>query len=324
MNTMRPIWKIFTLLLATALLASCAGQAQAPASPLRVAYTQWWGDYTIIIAKEKGFFAKYNVNVEPVFYEVFSRALPAIASGEIDAGTFTLGDTLSIASQTEMVAVAISDDGGASVVVAVPEITSVADLKGKQVGTLLGSGYEIFVDEMLKTANLQRKDVTLVNIDPENVPQGLQGNRLQAGFTWEPYTFQAVSAGNHILFSSAQLSGLYANAIVFRKDVVTQRSEDVKNYLKAWFEAVSYRINNPREANEIIAKALDIPVDQVPGDAKLLTRDNNLDIYSDRPTGFSTSIYTLAQLNGNFLIRVGSLTKIPDLQQVFTKTYLGD
>lgn len=323
MNTMRPTWKVFALLLVTALLAACTGQTEAQLPPLRVAYAQWWGDYTIIIAQEKGFFQKYGVEVEPLYYEVFSRSLPDIASGQIDAGTFTLGDTLSLASHTDMLAVAISDDGGASVVVAEPQITNIGDLKGKQVGILLGSAYEIFVDEMLRSAGLHREDVTLVDIDPENIPQALQSKQLQAGFTWEPFTAQSLAQGNHVLFSSASLSGLYANAIVFRKDVVAQRPEDVKNYLKAWFEAVEYRANHPRESNEIIAKAMGIPVADVPGDAKLLTLADNLDIYADKPTGFSTSIYNLAMLNGNFLIRIGSLNKIPDLRQVFIKTYLG-
>jgi NitT/TauT family transport system substrate-binding protein len=323
MNTMRPTWKVIALLLAAALLASCTGPAETKLPPLRVAYAQWWGDYTILIAKEKGFFDQFGVEVEPIYYKTSSRALPAIASGEIDAGTFTLGDTISIASHADMLAVAISDDGGASVVVAAPQIISVADLKGKQVGVLLGSVYEIVVDEMLKSGGLVRGDVTLLNIAPENIPGSLKTNRLQAGFTREPFTAQSTSQGNRILFASKDLSGLYANAIVFRQDVAAQRPEDVKNYLKAWFAAVNYRANHSQECNGIIAKALNISFNEVSGDAKLLTLENNLDLYSDQPNGFAKSIYALAQINSDFLVRNGSLNKIPDLRQLFVKTYLG-
>lgn len=330
MNAAR-FWKFISLFLAATLLVACAGPAAAKLPPLKVAYTNRWGDYTIIIAKEKKFFEKYHVDVEPIYYEVSSKALPDLASSQIDGGTLTLGDTISVSTYTELTAVAISDDGGVSVIVAKPEIRSAADLKGKKIGVVLGSTYEILVREMLRAAFVvQPKDVILVNLDPENVPKGLRDGKIDAGFIWQPYTAKAITAGNRILFSSTQASWLFtanlvafrsdvifANAIVFRSAVLTQRREAVSNYLKAWFEAVQFRASNPQESNEIIAKALNIPLDQVTGDAQLFTLDENRNLYLDQPTENTQSIYQWAQLNADFLVLSGGLTRMPDLHQLF-------
>jgi NitT/TauT family transport system substrate-binding protein len=335
MNTAR-FWKFISFFLAATLLVACTGPAATKPHSLKVAYTRRWGDYTMVIAKEKGFFTKYSVDVEPIYYEVSSKALPELASSQIDGGMLTLGDTISVSTYTELTAVAISDDGGVSVIVAKPEIRSIADLKGKKIGVVLGSTYEILVREMLRAAFLQPKDVILVNLDPENVPQGLRDGKIDAGFIWQPYTVEATTAGNHILFSSTQASWfftsalvfrsdvIFANAIAFRSDVVKQRPDDIRNYLKAWFDAAQFRALNPQESNEIIAKTLNIPLDQVTGDAQLFTLDENRNLYLDQPAGNAESIYQWAQLNADFLIRNGGLTRMPDLHQLFNPLYLRD
>lgn len=321
MNSVRFLSKIFTLLLLSAMFAACAGPAAPKKAPLRIAYTDWWGDYTIIIADKKGFFKKYGLEVKTIYYDVFSKALPELASGQLDGGTLTIGDTMSVNAHTSLTAVALSDDGGASVVLARPEITQIADLKGKQIGIIIGSSYELMIDEMLREAGLKPGDVNLVDIDPENIPQALADNKIQAGFTWEPYTTQAIGAGNNLIYSS-ETSGLFADTIVFRTEVVNQRPEDIRNYLRAWFEAVEYRIAEPEEANHQIAFTLNKQASDIVGDAKLLLLRDNLNAFTQTPAGKVTSIYTIAQLNADFLIRNGNLTKMPSLLQLFNPAYL--
>jgi NitT/TauT family transport system substrate-binding protein len=322
MKTYHPLFKLLFLLLAASLLAACSSVAETKHPPLRVEYSLWWGDYSILIAQEKGFFSKYGVEVEPVYYDVYTKALSDLASSQIDGGLLAIGDALNVTSHTSMTAVAVYDNGGVSKIIASPAIKSVADLKGQRIGVNLGTPYELMVIEMLKTANLVPSDVHLVNIDAEFVPNGLKTGDLQAGFTWEPFTSTALSQGNHILFTSDQVAGLFPDVITFRTEVVKQRPEDIKNFLKAWFEAVDYRVNNPDESNQIIARVLNIPVADVPGDAKILSLDQNYDIFSESPSGNFRSIYETAQENADFLIRIGSLTSTPDLRQLLDSSYL--
>ena len=58
------------LIFMVCLSASCAGGSSAPAGkPLKVEWSLWQGDYTLLVANQMGFFKKHGVNVEPVRYE---------------------------------------------------------------------------------------------------------------------------------------------------------------------------------------------------------------------------------------------------------------
>lgn len=307
------------------ILTAC--QSLAPVDeqpPLRVEWTQWWGDYTTIIAKEKGFFDKHGVKVEPVYYDVFSQALPDLAAGKIDIGLFGISDALNVARRVPIKVVAVYDQGGESTIVAAPGINTVADLKGKTVSVPAGgSTYEIFVREMLKSAGLSMSDVTVVNVDPEALPERL-GVDVQAGYTWEPYVTQLVKDGNHALYSSDE-NRLFPDVITLRADVADQRPDDVKAFLRAWFEALEYRRTNPADSNAIIARVTGLPVEEITaGQEKILLQNaaDNLATFA-LPQGQDTkSIHYTAQTNLDYLISIGTASQPIDLNKVLDPSFL--
>lgn len=322
MNSVRVLQKILYILTMVVIIAACSGPVATKKTPFRIAYTKWWGDYTVIIADKKGFFTKHGVEVKPVYYDVFSKALPDLASGQLDGGTFTIGDTLNINSHTNLTAVGMSDDGGANVIVGQPGITNISDLRGKSIGVIIGSAHELIIENMLASAGLNTNDVNYVDVDPENVLKEIKKNNIQAGLTWEPYSTAAISAGYPMLYTSDQFAGLFGDVIVFRRDVVLERPEDIRNYLKAWYEAVDFRRKNPAESNQLIAFALNIPPEEVQGDARLFTLSEAQAMYAQSIDKNANSIYKLAQINADYMIRNGILTKIPPIDQLFDPAYL--
>lgn len=305
------------------LLASCKSKTEVVnRAPLKVEFAYWWGDFTLLVAKEKGLFEKYGVNVEPVYYESFSQAPADLAAGKIDAGLFSIGDALIASEHTEVIALAAYDDGGLNTIISIPEITAIADLKGKQIGVKIGSPYEIFVREMLHMAGLETSDVILVNLSAEEISAALP-DQVQAGFVWEPYTTELVNDGYHVLFSSDQISSLYPDLITFRASVVKERPEDVRAFLKAWFEAVEYRATHVAETRAIAAKYLGAPLEDIQPDDQLhiMTFVDNQLMYQTSPSDGSRSIYDTAQISVDFLIRIGTLTKQPDLKFIFDPAF---
>jgi NitT/TauT family transport system substrate-binding protein len=319
--------RIFSLfILITILIAACApsAPAQEDLPPLRVEFTEWWGDYTIIVAEKKGLFEKHGVEVEAIYYSDFSKALPDLTTNKIDAGLFGITDVINVSNVMEINAVAIYDDGGPSAIVAVPDITSVEDLKGKRIGVSIGTTYEMFVLEMLATAGLSSADVTLMNFRPDQGVDALQ-QEVDAVFTWEPYTTEAIKDGYNVIFTSDQLANVYPDLITFRSEIVQERPEDVRAFLRAWFEAVDYRSEHPAEANQIIADYFEIPVEELVPDNELhiMTLEDNLSIYSQEATANGqTSIRDVATINAEFLLRIGVLSKMPDLEILFDASYL--
>jgi len=303
-------------------LTACAAFQPAPPSlpPMRVEYTLWWGDYTLLVAKEKGFFEKHNVNVEPVYYPIFSKAYSDLAAGQIDAGLMAVGDVMSVARHAPMKVIGVYDDGGYTTIVARSEINSIRDLKGKSIGILAGTQYEMLITEMLASAGMNRADVAIVNVNTEEVPAALKENKIQAGFTWEPFTAQAIDGGAHILYPTDQILRYFPDMIAFRQDVVDQRPQEIRAFMQAWFEAVNYRLRNPEETRQIAAKYTGVPIEQIQPEVnlKIMTYEDNLVMYSHSS---ANSIFNTTRKTAEYLISIGALIVKPDANSILDPQY---
>jgi NitT/TauT family transport system substrate-binding protein len=240
-------------------------------------------------------------------------------SGKIDAGLFAIGDLLNVSQRIPVKAVMVYDSGGSSTVVASPQVASVADLRGQRVAVNTGTSGELFIREMLASADLSIQDVTLVNLSPELLPEKL-GSEVQAGYSWEPYTGQAVEAGNRVLFDSAssEVGSLFPDVMVFRQSVLDERPDDVRAFIAAWFEAVNYRKANPEESRKLIEKALG----QDPGEAdtKIVVYglDDNLALYERGESPYIKRTMTdILDTYVSFLISTGSVTRAPAFEDLF-------
>jgi NitT/TauT family transport system substrate-binding protein len=317
--------RLVFLVLIAVLLGACSG-AQGSSTdslsskpPLRFEYTQWWPDYTVVVAKEKGFFEKHGVNVEPIYYENFPQALADLPAQKIDGGLLALGDALVVSQSSNLKIVAVYDDGGYNAVVALPEIQSVADLKGKRVGVLIGTSYELFVRHMLQSAGLSPTDVTLVNIDPSEIATHLANGDIAAGYTWDP----SLTEGYPIIYQKADAPGLFPDVIVFREDVINERPDDIRAFLRAWFEAVEYRKQNPEETREIVAKYTGLPLDQIyiDNEIHIMSLDDNLAIFAGENTE-GISLLEAAQINAEFQAQAGFMSIIPNLTVFLDGSFL--
>lgn len=322
---MKRLLKRLTLIILTTLtLTSCTAfqPTPRPLPPLRIEYTFWWGDYTLLVAKEKGFFAEEGVEVEPIYYEIFTESFADLAAGQIDAALIASGDVMSINRHTPIKIIGLEDDGGYMPIIAKPEIKTIRDLKGKTVGTLTGTQYELLMTEMLASAGMTTSDINVRNVNPEKVSEALSKNEIQAAFIWEPFTSQAVRQGAHILYPTDDTLRLFPDTIAFRQNVIAQRPEDIKAFMKAWFKAVDYRLSHPEETRQIAAKYIGVPVEQIEPDTslKIFTLQDNLNMYS-QSSSEENSIFKIAQKTAAYLISSGTLAIAPDIESIITSKF---
>lgn len=304
-------------------LAGCAAPQTPAKAPLRIEWTQWPGDWILLVAHRKGFFEKHGVQVEPVYYEVFNQAMPDLAAEKIDGGLFVAGDLVPIVKGDNLRAVFITDvSDGADQIVASTDIASLADLRGKRIGASLGTFGELFVWEMLKSAKISPADVTLVDIEAESVPDAIP-DQIDAGHTWEPHTSRALAKGQHIIFTSADTPGLIPDLLVFRTKILRERPDDVRAFLTAWLEARDFILANPAEAAQIIAEETGLSVEEVSFEGvKLYSLEDNRAAFAQNPGTDTTSIYFTTQLYADFLISSGNLTNAPDINQMLDPSFL--
>jgi NitT/TauT family transport system substrate-binding protein len=292
-------------------------------SPLRVEWSIWEGDYTLLIAQEKGFFQKHGVTVEPIFYDTYSRAVTDLAARQIDAGLFALGDMLVLARIADVKAVMVYDSGGSSYIVAQKAFADIASLKGKRLGVKIGSFGEMVLDQILRKNGLALQDVTLIDTDPELVPAGLSANEFDAGYVYAPYDQTAIDQGHHIIYAGDDKTILVPDILIFHQSVVNDRPADVRAFTAAWFEAREYRLAHPEECAQIISRLTGMKPEEVglSGDVKLYSLKDNKQLYNKAGENPS-SIFNLARNNLDFLISRGRVTRMPDLNKLLDPGYL--
>ncbi|MEG4293958.1 ABC transporter substrate-binding protein [Microcoleus sp. D2B6] len=290
--------------------------------PLKVSCVPFVGYTPLIIAQEKGFFKVQGVDVELSYVDYSQLQDADFSAGKYDGIGLTLGDFIILsATNPDMQAVMVVDEStGADVVVAQSDIKTILNLKGKKLGANLGSFSEVFVTEMLKTSQLTSDDVRLVKVDALEVPQRLQNNAIQAGHTWEPYLSEALKLGAHILFTSKQTPGLILDAIAFRGEVIRDRPEDIRAFVRGWLQGLSYWEANIPEGNAIASKALNIPSNTISLEGINLTdfAENQKFFQSDSPN----YIFKTAKKYADFFIRAGNVTRLPNLETLFNSSFL--
>ncbi|WP_254625733.1 ABC transporter substrate-binding protein [Nostoc sp. TCL240-02] len=235
---------ISLFLITTCLLFAC--HASSPTEfkrpPLKVIFASFIGEYPGIIAQEKGFFKAQGVDVELMSKRYTQLERANFSAGKYDGITASLGSFIILsATNPDIQGVLVIDEStGADVVVAQPQIKTVADLQGKKLGANLGGFSELFVTEMLKSSKLTSDDVKLVKLEALEIPQGLKNNVIQAGHAWQPHLSEAIKLGGHILFTSKQTPGLILDMIIFRNDTIRDRPEDVRAFVRGWLQAETY------------------------------------------------------------------------------------
>lgn len=294
--------------------------AERPSEPIRVAFTQRWGDYTLLVAQEKGLFEKYGVDVEPIYYEVVADTHPDLAAGQIDAALIAAGDIINVDHSADMKVVAISDDGGAGSIVVNAEIITIQDLKGKTIGVLVGTQYQLMISEMLQSAGLSIDDVIIVDVNPKDAALALRTNRVQAVYTWEPFLTQAISEGNQEIYPKETLR-LFPNMVVVNESLAEQRPADIRAFLQAWFEAVEVRLQNPQETQMIAAKYLGVDIEKVQpdGNLKILTLVDNKAFFNIQN---ENSVYAIAKITSDYLISIGSVAQQIDPLELLDPSFL--
>ena len=305
----------FILTFIICLSASCSSvKPSAALNPIKVEWTLWQGDYTILIANEMGFFKNHGIAVEPIQYNSSSQAIADLAGAKADGGILTMMDTYLAANIADINAVMVSENNDQYAIIAANNIQSISDLRGKRIGLNLHTPSEMYVYYMLLSQHMSPNDVTYVEMSPDQVAKSIP-DQIDAGLVWEPYINRALHEGKRILYESDYYSTLMPRLIVFRKALIEQRPNDVRSFLEAWDEAVKYRITHTQESLALISKltGLSVPELALTSNRTLYSIDGNEKIFSDNPGTDPNSIYFIAQFNLNFFTNTGYITIPPDI-----------
>jgi len=259
---------VSTLFTCSIVFLGCGEKRTTPATvaPLRIGLVTWIGYGPLYVAQEKGYFKEQNVQVDLQRIEGDVERRAAIASGQLDGIALTLDAmivlrTHGIPLKTVM---AIDASNGGDGIVAVKEIKSVEELKGRQIAFPTGLPSHFFLYTVLKQHGMQMADVKPVVMDADQAGATFASAKIDAAVTWEPWLSKATEVGKgHILASSREFPATIEDVLFMRENVISKRPHDVEGLITAWYKAVDFVEKNPVEAKAIMAKAFGLPPEKV-------------------------------------------------------------
>ena len=275
MTTRRAILKGAAGVVAIAAPATIARAGDGPVK-VRIGWSTMPGHLIPVLYKNPDRLKHYgkSYTVETISFRGSSPQIAAMAAGEIDMGAFgALVLALSVNNariDTKAVADIIQDgvDGYHSetfMVRADSEIKTVADLKGKRIGTnAIGSASDTAMRAMLEKHDLRdKRDVTVVEASFPNIPPMIEAEKLDMGAVLQPFSDEYLRNGKFkTLFTAkdaigpSQLVTLCANGMFLR-----QNREQLMDFFEDHVRSVRWFTdpNNHTEAVQIIAKFMQQP-----------------------------------------------------------------
>ncbi len=260
------MWKSsFILLLISALLGCQKAEPQhsEPAQKITVAYTYQPQSTLVHVAIAKGYFAEEGLEVQPLMHTYGKAALQSVLDHKADFATvaetpvmFSVlrGDKIFVLANIEA-----STMNNGIVVRTNAGITSLADLKGKRIGYTPGTTSDFFLDSLLTSIGLTRKDIQAVGLKPEEMQKAMISKKVDAVSTWNyPLTQikQQLGSGGKIFYDRDIYTETFN--IAAQQDFVQKNPETVKRFLRALVKAEHLVAENPDEAQTIMSSATKI------------------------------------------------------------------
>lgn len=309
------------------ILPGCSKQAASDGKPVEftIAHATWIGYAPLYIAKEKGFFEKYNVNPTLTVIEDESQYAAALYANKIQGlGNVLDREVIHYAKGTpETFVFAMDESSGGDGIIAKKEITSIEDLKGATIGLDKSSTSYFFFLTVLDKYGLEESDISIQEMGSGDAGAAFVAGKLDAAVTWEPWLTNATQRdGGHILVSSKEFPNTIVDVVTLREDFIKKNPDAVTGLTKAWFDAIDFYRANPEESNEIMAKALGLEIQDIADMASGVSffgREENKTFFDQKS---ENSIYELAKRASSFWKEKGIIDEDIDANKLITDKFI--
>jgi NitT/TauT family transport system substrate-binding protein len=275
LQSIRTLWrKVYSVVGAIALtvLIIIAGywltHRDAVKPRMRFTCDTWVGWGPLFIAKEKKFFGDTEFEIIPGHGSGEKRTF--VYNGDADAIGETI-DMLEYSSSASALAPGVilwaaDRSNGADAVVASSAITSLPDLVEKRLGLEIGTPTHYMLLYHFEANKLPVDRVHIHDLlGPESTDMLLKNN-LDAAGSWYPDLRLALQPpGNHILFSSKDMTGNYSirDVVAVNPAFLNNHPDAVRDFFIGWCAAIRYMKTNPTDAYKIMADNLRISVSEL-------------------------------------------------------------
>jgi NitT/TauT family transport system substrate-binding protein len=231
---------------------------------ITVAYSPFESTALLWIAEDRGLFTRNGLKTTLRKYDTGAGSLDGMLKGEAD---IALGSTefpvVGRVFRKEKIRVIGSIDKSQFVYLVGRKdrgIEKASDLKGKRVGTTLGTIAEFHLGRFLELNGMHMQDIILVDVKiPAEWVNAVVKGDIDAIATAQPYAESAKERlGANGVFWPAQSSQAQYGLICSTDEWVKKHPELIRRLLESLSRAEEYAIRNPAEAGTIIQKRLNL------------------------------------------------------------------
>ena len=247
------------VLLLTVLLHSCA-QSNVPQNVLRVGISPWPGFDVSLYAKEAGLFEKRGLDVEFVRFDNQQDSSRAVLRGRLDAAFVALWYVMQVTpgNDNPVFVMVTNVSAGADGIVTQPEIKSLEDLRGKQVGVKLGTVNHLILLEALKKHQIEPTALQVKDVSNETSAQLMVNGELDGAVLWEPLLGEtAKNIEGNIPYTTKELDSLVIDGLMSSSSIVSEKQEEFRQFILAWFDLMHVLSVEPDKVFTIVSQQLD-------------------------------------------------------------------
>ncbi len=264
---MKILPKLSTIFLIIPILVSCTSNIDDPVllegKEITIGSFSRAIDYApYIVAKNNGLFDavadKNGISIKYVEFQTLPSINEALATNNLDI-VFE-AEPPAIIGKAAGISVSIVSPGVSLVqeivVHSESNIFEVTDLKGKKIAVPSGSSSHYGLNKMLQQAGLTTDDVEIIDMNPQDGKAAFVSNQIDGWAIWPPFIEQEEYAQRGRVLKG---SNVFIQSVVVMRDEFkhdnTKLAEDLVMAIK---ESQQWIINNPSEAQQIVASELGI------------------------------------------------------------------
>ncbi len=225
------------------------------ADKVNIAISNSTGDFAILVAMKKGYFAEEGLDVNGVVFDSGGKMIAPLGSGDIDVATGSASATLFNAVARGIKIQIASGNGNARpgyghqvLIVRKQHVDSgrfksLADLKGMKVALPgAGTGATSTINQGLKTAGLWFKDIEPIYLAYPQHVTALANGAVDAGLTTEPAATYAVEQkiAVEIMTNDKYYPNSDATHIIYSSHFAEKRPEVAKRFMRAFIKAMRF------------------------------------------------------------------------------------
>lgn len=257
---LRTIFGIVLLLTFVFLSASCQKpeKSAGPPEKITIAYSTASNAMLMYIAFAKGYFTEEGLDATSQPHAFGKPALESVINGKADLAT--VGDTPIVFAVmggkkiSVLATIQTSNRNEAIIVRQDRGIMKPLDLKGKKIGLTVGTTGDFFANSFFLVHGIERKQVTIIDLKPDEMVAALTSGSVDAVSTWNPTLIQlqkALGDKGRIFFDETVYTEAFC--VAAGQDFVKKNPEAIKKVLRALIKAETFVKQHPETSRHLVA-----------------------------------------------------------------------